>query len=327
MSGIIETLAIETGIDPGLVDRIVRTAPSRYKTYPIDKRGGGIRLVSQPAKEVKILQRALNDVLLKHLPVHPSATAYREGSSIRENAIPHAGIGPILKLDFAEFFPSIKLHDWKQYCERTECLSEVHDVEMSGRLIFHLPKGSSTLQLAIGSPCSPFVSNALMHEFDALVVEAVAADKVVYTRYADDLTFSAPRLGHLRDVEKTVRGILRGLSFPRLRLNIDKTTYVTSKFGRRVTGLTLTNAGGVSIGHERKRKLHTAVYRALQNQLDANELAELKGMLGFAHSVEPEFIKTLRKRFGEGVVSFIQAYPIPRKEKAKTSAVAPDEIF
>jgi len=326
MSGIIETLAIETGIEPGLVDRIVRTAPSRYKTYPIDKRGGGTRLISQPAREVKILQRALNDVLLKHLPVHTSATAYREGSSIRQNAIPHAGIGPILKLDFADFFPSIKLHDWRQYCEKTGCLTRADDVEMTGRLIFHRPKGSSTLRLAIGSPCSPFVSNALMYEFDALVVEAVAADKVVYTRYADDLTFSAPRLGHLRDVEKAVRRILRDLSFPRLQINIDKTTYVTSKFGRRVTGLTLTNAGEVSIGHERKRKLHTAVYRASKNRLDADELAALKGMLGFVHSVEPAFIDTLRERFGDKIVEFIQSYNIPRKHNFKNRSEHVEDI-
>lgn len=313
MSKLIHDLAVATGVSIPVVERIIRTAPRRYKTFEIDKWGGGTRTISQPAQEVKILQRALNDILLKSLPVHAAATAYREGSSIRQNALPHVGAGPILKLDFARFFPSIKLADWNLYCDQTGCLAEQADIQSSGRLMFQRPNGSSSMQLAIGSPCSPFVSNALMFEFDSLIQEAVSPDKVVYTRYADDLTFSAPRLGHLRDVEKAVARVLRQIAFPRLRLNKEKTTYVTAKYSRRVTGLTLTNDGDVSIGHDHKRKLHTLVYRASKNRLSANELAALKGMLGYAKSVEPQFIVTLRSRFGDDIVNRIQRYPIPKR--------------
>jgi hypothetical protein len=313
VSKLIHILAVETGVAIPIVERIIRTAPARYKVFQIDKRGGGTRTISQPAQEVKILQRALNDIILKSLPVHAAATAYREGSSIRHNALPHVGTGPILKLDFARFFPSIKLADWKAYCEQTGCLADQADIQASGRLIFQRPKGSSSMQLAIGSPCSPFVSNALMFEFDTLIEEAVSPDKVVYTRYADDLTFSAPRLGHLRDVEKSVVRALRKIAFPRLHLNKEKTTYVTAKYSRRVTGLTLTNDGNISVGHDRKRELHTLVYRASQNRLGADDLAELKGMLGYVNSVEPQFIATLRARFGDDVVTRIQRYPIPKR--------------
>jgi hypothetical protein len=59
--------------------RIVRNAPVRYKTYTIQKRNGGDRIISQPARELKALQRLLVDGLLYHLPVHPAATAYIPG--------------------------------------------------------------------------------------------------------------------------------------------------------------------------------------------------------------------------------------------------------
>ncbi|MER8516409.1 retron St85 family RNA-directed DNA polymerase [Mesorhizobium sp. M1060] len=327
MGMVIHTLAVETGLAPSVVERIMYTAPARYKNYTIDKRGGGKRPISQPAREVKVIQRALNEILLKSLPVHDASTAYRDGMSIRNNALPHVGIGPILKLDFANFFPSIKLGDWREYCRETRCLEDETDIIATGQLIFQRPKGTNKMELAIGSPCSPFVSNALMFTFDTLITEAVAKDKVIYTRYADDLTFSAPRLGHLRDVEKVVISVLRNLAYPRLTLNKEKTTYVTSKYGRKVTGLTLTNDGAVSIGHERKRELHTAVYRASTGRLDPEELGRLKGMLGFANSVEPQFIEKLRQRFGHEAIAVIQSYPIPKKGKPKVVAVAPSTGF
>lgn len=49
--------------------KIVRDAPKRYKTYPIAKRSGGERIISQPARELKALQRILVEKFLSGLPV------------------------------------------------------------------------------------------------------------------------------------------------------------------------------------------------------------------------------------------------------------------
>ncbi|NEK16199.1 retron St85 family RNA-directed DNA polymerase [Rhizobium leguminosarum] len=308
MVGIVEILAIESAMDVGLVERIIRTAPVRYKTYQIPKRAGGNRTISQPAKEVKLLQRSLIDVLLRNLPVHDTATAYREGLSIKDNALRHAGDGPILKMDFKNFFPSITPFDWAEYCKESGTLTDPQDIHMTSLLMFQRPKGSSALRLGIGAPSSPFVSNALLYEFDKRVTAAVAKDHVKYTRYADDLTFSAPRTGHLVNVEKMVRSTLEGLKYPKLAINDEKTTRVTRKYGRKVTGLTLTNDGQVSIGHKRKRLLHSQVHKASLNQLDVDEMVALKGMLGFVNSAEPQFLKVLTRRYGEGVLTRIRRF-------------------
>lgn len=314
MGKIVEALAIEAGMDVGLVERIMRSAPVRYKTYRIPKRTKGFREISQPAIEVKALQRGLIEILLRDLPMHEAATAYRGGMSIKDNALRHAGEGPILKMDFKDFFPSIKPRDWSAYCMQTGVLIDPEDIRLTGLLLFQRPKGSSLLRLAIGAPSSPFVSNALMFEFDRAISEAVAKDHVVYTRYADDLTFSAPRMGHLVNVEKIVRATLRALEYPRLTVNDDKTTRVTRKYGRKVTGLTLTNDGKVSIGHQRKRLIHAAVHRASLGKLSNESLGELKGLLGFVNSAEPQFISTLKERYGAEVIHFIQRFDIPKRE-------------
>ena len=117
MSMLLRLLVSETGLSEIDVLRIVRNAPIRYKTYLIPKRGDGFRSISQPARELKALQRVLLQEVLAKLPVHPSATAYREGKSIRDNALAHVGGGPIMKFDFKDFFPSIKARDWRLYCE------------------------------------------------------------------------------------------------------------------------------------------------------------------------------------------------------------------
>ncbi|MBN9018038.1 MAG: retron St85 family RNA-directed DNA polymerase [Rhizobiales bacterium] len=314
MAAIIERLALATGMDVGLVGRVLRSAPVRYKTYLIPKRTNGFREISQPAVEVKALQRGLIEILLRDLPVHEAATAYRVGMSIKDNAQRHAGNGPILKMDFKDFFPSIKPRDWISYCTETGVLIDQTDIHLTTLLLFHRPKGTSGMRLAIGAPSSPFLSNALMFNFDKAIAEAVAKDHVRYTRYADDLTFSAPRTGHLVNVEKIVRSVLRGLEYPRLLVNQDKTTRVTRKYGRKVTGLTLTNDGRVSIGHGRKRQIRAAVHHASLGKLDERSLAELKGLLGFANSAEPQFVITLIEKYGADIIHQIQKSPNrPRK--------------
>jgi RNA-directed DNA polymerase len=309
MSRLLDRVSFETGMRAHELQRMMYTAPNRYKVYVIPKRSGGTRVIAQPAREVKFLQRTLSKVLLDSLPTHDAATAYKPRTSILLNAQAHVENGPILKLDFKDFFPSIRDRDWISYCHRTGCLSEEDDIYLTSRLLFHRRKGESYLRLAIGAPTSPILSNILMHEFDSKISEAVSEDKVTYTRYADDMTFSAKRTGHLTGVIKTIARILRGADCPKLVLNPDKTTLITKKFGRRVTGLTLSNDGKVTIGRESKRKIRAAVHRALHGQLNQKEMQVLTGMLAYVKAVEPSYLEVLRRSYGSGAIEGIQKAP------------------
>ena len=190
MSELTQKLAAASGLREALVVRIMHSAPTRYKDFRVKKRNGDYRVVSQPAREVKALQRAILEIVIDNLPVHPAATAYRTGQSILQNALPHAGHGPILKMDFRDYFPSIRRRDWIAYCNETGCLFG-DDIELSASLLFRKTPGRRDLRLAIGAPSSPAVSNALMFRFDSALTERLEMDHVTYTRYADDLTFSA----------------------------------------------------------------------------------------------------------------------------------------
>jgi len=295
-------LALRTGLSEAIVIQVIRTAPIRYKEFLIPKRNGGMRQVSQPSREVKALQRALGDYLLERLPVHGAATAYRPGKSIRHNAEAHANSGAIVKLDFKDFFPSIVSRDWKAYCVRAALVESEEEIEQTTSLLFRKTKENRRLHLAVGAPTSPMLSNILMFEFDKSIEALVSRDKVRYTRYADDLTFSGPRAGHLRNVLSDVQGLLKRMASPKLVLNHNKTVFATAKYKRQITGLVLANDGRVTIGDEKRRLVRARVHHAVLGRLDKQELRSLSGYLAFINSVEPTFLATLRHSYGAAIV-------------------------
>lgn len=298
MSNFIRSLVSATGLPARDILRIVGNAPIRYKHYTIPKRTRGRRHIAHPARELKVLQRAIVELYLSNLPVHQCATAYRKGWSIRDNALPHALNGPILKIDFSEFFNSIRAADWDAYCDERGLFDDPTERYQATQLLFHRAPGLRGLRLAIGAPSSPHLSNLLMYEFDALISAEVARDFVSYTRYADDLTFSAKRTGYLVGVEAKVRAALKEVRWPTLLINDKKTIVATKKYHRQVTGLVLTNDGDVSIGRDRKRLLRAAVHSALTSPKSDEGLRELVGMLAFVQAVEPEFIRRLERHYG-----------------------------
>jgi hypothetical protein len=277
--------------------------------YQIPKKTGGSREIAQPAREVKALQRVLEREFLSKLPVHPAAMAYRRGRSIRDNALLHVENGPILKMDFREFFPSIRPHHWHAYCDDRGIFQDAFERLITTNILFFRKRGSAITRLAIGAPSSPHLSNLLMYLFDALITEKVEKDYVTYSRYADDLTFSAKRTGYLTVVQDAVREAIKEVPWPNLVINEGKTVVATTKYHRQVTGLVLSNDQKVSIGRERKRNLRAAVHRASLGQLSAEQLGRLAGNLAFVNAVEPDFLARLEKKYGPEVLQMIKQGP------------------
>ena len=289
---------------------MVRRAPIRYKMYTIPKRNGGRRIISQPAKEVKFLQRIVLTEVLSRLPISGAATAYRQGVSIRDNAAAHVDNNVVMKFDFKEFFPSIRARDWRRYCEANRVFGDGddEDVEITSNILFQRMRGSVVLRLAIGAPSSPMLSNIIMYEFDSKIEEMARENEITYTRYADDVTFSARRVGFLNGVEKGLRNVIREIRFPRLTVNEEKTVVATTKYRRVVTGLVLSDAKKVSLGRDRKREIEAAVHHFKVGKLAPSAQVRLSGMLAFVNSAEPEFLAKLISKYGMDVVSAIGTF-------------------
>lgn len=278
---------------------LILTAASRYKFHYIEKRHGrGKRLIAQPTAEIKILQRWAVANYVNRLPIHEAATAYRSGINIRDHAAPHAGNRYLLKLDFQDFFPSILgsqfLVHLKSHLQITD-----DDAQYLMRLLFRYDHLSKDYVLSIGAPSSPVVSNTIMYKFDCELSDYCAAHGITYSRYADDLAMSTNKPKALNEAFDFVLRLCKDVPFPRLLLNKDKTVFTSKKHSRRLTGLTLSNDGQPSLGREKKRLIRSMAHHFSIGKLPKDQVPHLRGLIAYAISIEPLFVKTINRMIGD----------------------------
>lgn len=165
-----------------------------YSNYSIPKKRGGTRAISAPSKDLKKVQKSLNYFLQGYyLCIKPSHVFgfvihphYLTGASnIVENARLHAGKRYLLNIDLLNFFPSISA-------------ARVKAIFMSDMFDFDEPMCNALTLLATylgklptGSPTSPVISNLICTNMDAELENFAKTNDLVYSRYADDLSFSS----------------------------------------------------------------------------------------------------------------------------------------
>jgi hypothetical protein len=282
------------------IARIVQTAPHRYKLFTIKKRNGiDRRVIAQPARALKAMQRYVIAAKLNALPIHPIATAYRAGRGIADNATPHTGKRVILKLDFRDFFNSITPGDLAAVLDaaRLDAVAAA-DRAMLTAILFWLNPLDNRLCLAIGAPSSPFVSNAVMEPLDRQFATIARAHAARCTRYADDITLSANSIESLLQAELELRRAVARAPHPRLTFNDAKRGIFTTAGRRLVTGLVLTPEGKVSLGRERKRTISAALHHvAVGRNVTRAHREETRGWLAYANSVEPAFVVAMAVKY------------------------------
>lgn len=305
-ANIIKDCADHLALTVSEVMSIAATAPRRYYVWEVDKRSGPEkRTLCHPARELKPIQHYFLHRLLHDLPVHPAATAYVSGSSIKKNAAAHVRSRVILKLDFADFFNSLKVGNWRKFAADHFPDWTRDEIDFSCRVLFWGAGSYTPRCLAIGSPTSPLISNVLMYEVDVKLQAFADETGLVYTRYADDITFSSQAE---LDRDRTIMAVRRALvraDYTTVRIKDEKTILVSNRFARRVTGLVITPDHRISLGRDRKRKISAMVHHARQRKLPADSWPKLAGLLAFAMDVEPTFVDALRRKYSPELIEAI----------------------
>jgi RNA-directed DNA polymerase len=223
---------------------------------------------------IELLSRTSNIPESKLLSL--SATAYRKGSGIRENAERHRQTKFTNRYDFANFFPSFSQGRVVKYVsEQAKSLGielSARDLEFIGNIVCRNGR------LTIGAPSSPAITNAMMFEFDRRMHDECSERGLVYTRYADDLFVSSFETGKLEDIQKVIVKNNRGIAQIRLRLNHQKTTYLSKKYLRTITGVVITPQHTLSIGRERKREIKSLIYQWIKGDIDPEKFYYLRGL-------------------------------------------------
>ncbi|HID2501024.1 TPA: retron St85 family RNA-directed DNA polymerase [Enterobacter cloacae] len=302
---LIEYLAKVLLLEADFIFKVANEADSHYGKFSIPKKNGGTRIVYQPSKELKVLQRLLHDNVLSKLPIHPNAVAYQKGSSVYRHASIHKAKRFMLKLDFEAFFDSITKNDIEEYINDNKHIFgdkwSKHDTDLLIKLVCFNGR------LTMGAVSSPVMSNAICYKLDHLLTEYCLSKGVTYSRYADDMYFSTNEENVLKLIPPFLRLNLKTLRYPsKLWINRKKTLHMSKKNKMMVTGVNLTTDGGVSLGRDKKRMVKALIFK--WTNLSEEKRLFLKGYLSYCKSVEPLFINRLCAKYSSELIDEIQRY-------------------
>ncbi|EHZ2540204.1 retron St85 family RNA-directed DNA polymerase [Vibrio parahaemolyticus] len=283
---------------------LAKKPSGHYKVYKIPKRTFGFRVIAQPTPELKRIQRAIVEQMKPCVQIHSSAKAYVNGINIKENASVHVKSSYLLKLDLENFFNSLTPSMLLKALNYQDIVLVNNDIEPLIELLFwnRTKKKSPNLVLSVGAPSSPFLSNFIMYEFDKIVTNYCTKLNINYSRYADDLTFSTSEKNLLFVIPKYIENTLRVLFDDRIKLNRSKTFFSSKAHNRHVTGITISNNNKLSLGRDRKRYIRALLHKfSIRTLDDKDDIEHLKGLIGFAKTVEPIFLDKMKNRYGEKV--------------------------
>ena len=266
-----------------------------YYRHELPKQSGGTRTISSPEKFLKFIQRQILDRLLTPLGAHDCAYGFVKGRSIADNARPHINNQIVTNADVKNCFPSVR---WSLVLGvmRRDFGKQLSPSAISYLVDICTAEGG----MPIGAPTSPALLNRVLLKTDQILLEAATKRHCVYTRYADDLTFSGDTGAiELLGVAKRTLGQI-GLVLDPKKTNIFRR-------GRRqmVTGLVVNEQ--VSIPRRLRRRLRAAVHRVQNGESShwhgtEQTSSALQGRLAFLQMVHPAEALALKKRLTEDVV-------------------------
>lgn len=275
-----ERIAKGIGIDESYVT-IITSRNNLYAKYYIPKKNGRYRLILQPSKELKVLQRWLLRNIFAYFPVSEYSSAYSKGNSVRKNAAVHKEGRYLLHTDITNFFPTISRTMLKQYFQSNESLTRklgMADEDIELILDICLYRGEN---LVVGSVASPQIANMLMYAFDLELKQMLDGfGSFRYTRYADDIVISSMSFIDEQVLKQTEQLMIK-YGF---KMNHEKTYYMGKNGKRQVTGIVLdNNRNALTIGNKKYKKFQRMLYDYLVK--GHGDLGYIKGYLAYIQEV------------------------------------------
>jgi len=285
-----------------------------YRHFDIEKKSGGFRRISTPMPRLKRVQYWILDNILNKVELHPAAHGFIKGRSICTNAEPHVGSQIVANLDLENFFPTITFARVKglfrslgyshQLSTIFALLCTEYDFDQVALMDKKYFVGKGERKLPQGAPTSPAISNIICRQLDRRLEGVATQMEYVYTRYADDLTFST-RENPARNVQKLLWRCRKIVEDEGFKLHPAKTKIMRKHRQQKVTGIVVNEK--LSLDRKLRKR-----FRALIYQLKNGDQAKVHWMnkpndtlpfalIGFAH-----FFKMLESEKGEAALKALQ---------------------
>lgn len=161
----------------------------REQDFSIRKKHGGLRQLTAPFRRMRELLMSVNDILTQFYEPTPWAYGFVPKRSVVDNARLHVGKKFVLNIDLHDFFPSITFEQVKRCLTSEPYRFSDYAAETIANLCVVYRDGRK--HLAQGFPTSPILSNMVCAELDHQLAELAGKSGAVYSRYADDMTFSS----------------------------------------------------------------------------------------------------------------------------------------
>lgn len=273
------------------------------------KPSGGHRLIEAPKPRLRAIQRRILHEILDLVPPHEAAHGFRRGRSALTHARAHEGRAVVVRLDLADFFPSIGAARVRalfrafgypdDVAHLLACLctnvappwsmppglpptASHRDVKQRHDLLAR----ARTRHLPQGAPTSPAIANLCARRADVRLAALAKRMGAIYTRYADDLVFS----GDLRFARRAsfFVPLAAGIAADeRFVVNHRKTRIMSQATRQVVTGLVVNRSAHAS------RKDYDALRALLHN-------CARTGLEAQNRDAHPDFF-----RFLEGRVAWV----------------------
>lgn len=247
------------------------------KTMQIPKKSGGFRTVYVPSNAEKMALREELEFLheLQDLHCNPKIVhGFSKRHNIVTNAMQHIGRQYTTCFDIKDFFDSVTIWQVGRILCPSQLTSteEIKDWSENFTNKFNLMFIDGVARQ--GLPTSPLLANIAASKLDKALEGLTRSGDIVYTRYADDLTFSYNEITFGELLLNLVPKIVKDEGF---EINEKKTRTMSAKKGRRIiTGIAVGDKD-IHVPRRIKRKLRAAIHNKNRKAIVGfSEYAKLK---------------------------------------------------
>lgn len=268
-----------------------------YEEHLLAKKQGGKRIILEPSKDLKYIQRNLNYYLQCYYNLIKPDVVFgfvktirrqKNAAAIVQNAAVHQNKKYLLNLDLENFFPSISA-------------KRIYNLFSSPHFQFNTEIATALAllttyqgKLPVGAPTSPILSNFICLEMDQELIELASHHQLTYSRYADDLTFSSNEFIS-PEILKKIRIIIEQNQF---KLNEKKLRFRNSGKQQIVTGLTVNEK--VNVDRKFLKKVRAMSHDLKVNGVDVASKRHFKNLQLPQEELNERFMNRLR-----GYVTFV----------------------